>query len=163
MLYCVKPIYLNNIYLILCILALLFLILFWYFRKLKKNCNSNTNNIYSICQGVFVIAFSLLLIMLIVSMIDNIYCVYSYKQANYGIIEGYIEDFEYTYPNNSKVPDGIKFSIGDEKFIVRQGILNTGYNVKYNIINNNGQHLRIYYLQNETGIAVDKILRIDSY
>lgn len=101
--------------------------------------------------------------MLIVGVTDNIYCMYSYKKANYDIIEGYIEDFEYTYPNNSKMPDGIKFSIKDEKFIVRQGILNTGYSVKNNIINNDGQHLRIYYLPNKVGVPVDTILRIDSY
>lgn len=141
----------------------MFVGLFLYFRKLKKHCNAITNNVYSICQGVFIISFSLLLIMLIVGVTDNIYCMYSYKKANYDIIEGYIEDFEYTYPNNSKMPDGIKFSIKDEKFIVRQGILNTGYSVKNNIINNDGQHLRIYYLPNKVGVPVDTILRIDSY
>jgi len=110
------------------------------------------------CICVFLIV--VLGIVNFISLGQKAYAVNVYKNNECGVIEGEIEHLEYIYANNSTQIIGLKFSIKDKHFKINNGILNIGYSINDNIINQDGEKFKIYYLNTEKNF-IDTILRID--
>ena len=163
MIYCIEQNYLTKTNLLILALLIVFIIMFFLITKAcrEKKYEMNFSNVYFICRIFMIVCIVFMLILFILNVGENIYCIDSYKNMRYDTVQGTIENFEYTYPNHSNHADGIKFSINDKQFTVRKGIFNIGYSINDNIITHNGQYLKIYYLPPEGEKYIDTILRID--
>ncbi len=92
--------------------------------------------------------------------IENTTYIYLYQTQQCSVVEGTVENFHYTYLNNSYHIDGISFEMQGQQFTIRKGIFNAGYDVGKNIITQEGEKLRIYYIDSG-GKEVCTILRIE--
>lgn len=132
---------------------------------LKKTDNTHLNEeLYKYkktIMGVFVIMIIMINFIIICSISEKIYFIDCYKNRKYSIVEGAVEDFEYIYDNNGRKKTGVKFKVNNVGFEINKGIINAGYSIRDNIINENGNKYRIYYIENNGNSYVDTILRID--
>ena len=164
--YYIKDISFMPIYVISAILFTICVCLYLCVKKISFKTLNTINkhfivDIYTVTR--LILAIFMIFIIIFVALVGggHIYSINSYNNGHYDIVEGEIDNFKYTYPNNSKTPDGISFSVKDTSFLIRKGLFNSGYSVRDNIITQNGQKFKIYYIPVEGDSEITTILRID--
>ena len=117
---------------------------------------------YSIVKVIFAFLISFFFIWMIFLIGENSYLVSCYKDANYSIIEGRVNNFKYIYANNSKKINGISFRIEEKEFFIHPGIFNFGYSYVDRTSFQDDDILKIYYIESNVSHEITKILQIDS-
>ena len=128
-----------------------------------KDYHFNEKFVKRFCMGglVWCAIFSTIVLFSQIDMYNKI--VKAYKQGNYRVVEGYVENFDPMPRSGHKEEsfdiDGVSFSYSD--FIVQQGYHNTKSHG--GVIKGNGQHLKIGYVfyDNTKGNVIVYIEQLD--